>query len=289
MNFLSGEQLQIGPLTIPVLAALLIGAAIAAGMGLFFLLRRDKSQRRLFFDTLSTGIVIIFAGWKLFPLFSSFHELITHPLTLLYTPGGSRGIMFGTGIGVLYIILVILTGKGKESRRLIRPFLVFSGIFIILGSIFFGLSLVSGKSIENKRAVSFLATTVEGTDISLENLRGKTVILNFWATWCPPCRAELPTLISFAENLPGTSTVLIGIDAVSSEKSLADVKRFMNKNSIIYPVIPDTGGRIAAEYGVTSLPTSVVISPEGNILEKHIGVVNYFWLRSHLSTSVRPR
>ncbi len=289
MNFRSGEQLQIGPLTIPVLAALLIGAAIAAGMGLFFLLRRDKSQRRLFFDTLSTGIVIIFAGWKLFPLFSSFHELITHPLTLLYTPGGSRGIMFGTGIGVLYIILVILTGKGKESRRLIRPFLVFSGIFIILGSIFFGLSLVSGKSIENKRAASFLAQTVEGTDISLENLRGKTVILNFWATWCPPCRAELPTLVSFAENLPGTSTVLIGIDAVSSEKSLTDVKRFMNKNSIVYPVIPDTGGRIAAEYGVTSLPTSVVISPEGNILEKHIGVVNYFWLRSHLSTSGRPR
>ena len=289
MDFLSREQLHIGPLTISAQAALLIGTAGAAGIVLFFLLRRDNQLRRYFFDTLSTAILIVFAGWKLFPLFFSFHELITHPLTLLYTPGGIRGIMFGTGIGFLYVILVILNGKEKESRRLIRPFLIFTGIFIILSSLSMGVSLAAGGKTVKNIAVPFHAATLEGTDISLDNLRGKTVILNFWATWCPPCKAELPVLVSFAENLQGTSTVLIGIDAISSEKSLADVKRFMQKNSITYPVIPDIGGRIAAEYGITSLPTSVVISPEGIILEKHTGVVDYFWLRSHLSASGRSR
>ena len=289
MNFLSKTQLHIGPLTISVLAAFLIGAAAAAGFFLFFLLRRDKQLRRYFFDTLSTGILIVFAGWKLFPLFFSFHELITHPLTLLYIPGGIRGIMFGTGIGLLYVILVILNGKEKESRRMIRPFLIFTGIFIILSTLFMGVSLATGKNVEKNRAVPFLATTLEGTDISLDNLRGKTVILNFWATWCPPCRAELPTLVSFSKDLQGTSTILIGIDTVSSEKSLTAVKRFIHENGITYPVIPDTGGRIAAEYGITSLPTTVVISPEGIIREKHTGVVDYFWLRSHLSASGRSR
>ncbi len=289
MDFLSREQLHIGPLTISAQAALLIGTAGTAGIVLFFLLRRDKLLRRYFFDTLSTAILIVFAGWKLFPLFFSFHELITHPLTLLYTPGGIRGIMLGTGIGLLYVILVILTGKKKESRRLIRPFLIFTGIFIILSSLSIGVSLAAGGKTGENIAVPFYAATLEGTDISLDNLRGKTVILNFWATWCPPCKAELPVLVSFAENLQDTSTVLIGIDAISSEKSLADVKHFMQENSITYPVIPDTGGRIAAEYGITSLPTSVVISPEGIIREKHTGVVDYFWLRSHLSASGRSR
>ncbi len=287
MDFLSSRQLHIGPVTLQTRTVLLLGAAAAGSIVLFFLLRRDKDQRRLFFDTLSTGLLIVFAGWKIFPLFYSFHQLLTHPLTLLYTPGGIRGIMFGTGAGILYFLFTIFFGKKKGSRRLLRPFLLFLGIVTILGSVLIGVSMAAGTGKTRDTAAPFHGTTLGGVTVSLESLRGKTVFLNFWATWCPPCRAELPTLVSFAESLHGGSAILLGIDAAASEKSLEAVQVFMQAKGITYPVIADTDGKIAAQFGITSLPSTVVLSPEGILLEKHTGVVDYFWLRSYLSAPDR--
>ncbi len=288
IQIFSSRQLIIGPLTVSTHALLLLSAALTGSTVVFFMLKNDKIKRRLFFDILTGVILLVFAGWKVFPLFHSFRTLITHPLTLLYTPGGTGGIIFGIGTGFLYIIFKIFFSGKTANRQLFKPFLVFTGIFIVISSLLFGAAAVAQGKRTNRTAEYFRGKSIGGKFLSLENLRGKTIFLNFWATWCPPCKAEIPTLISFVNTLDNTSnTLIIGIDAATSEKSLHAIKQYMHTHGINYPVIPDSKGTIAASYNIRSLPTTLVISPDGIITGRHTGVVDYTWLRSHLPASNR--
>jgi len=229
----------------------------------------------------------MFVVWKLFPIFTSFHTVVQHPLTLLYAQGGPGGTGYGILSGIVFFLFKIFVVKknSNKNKRLLQPFIIFMGILIITSTLLIGISRYLNTGKIQQPAPVFQARLFNGTLISLPDMRGKTVILNFWATWCPPCKAEIPILNTFADTLKGTNTILIGINATSSEKSQEEVKRFIKLKGITYPVIPDTKGLIAAEYGIMTLPASVVISGNGNIIEKHTGVVDSIWLRSYVTVS----
>jgi thiol-disulfide isomerase/thioredoxin len=282
MSFLTAQQVQLGPVTLQtdtflVLVAALVGIALVA-----LRFRAERDRRRLFFNHLGTAALLVLLGWKVFPLFYSFGEMIRHPLTLLYTPGGTPGLLLGLLLGALYVGVVILRGRRRRTpaRRLLSPSLVFAAGFIPVS----GLLLGSASALRAERvaepAAPFAATTVQGQEVRLDDLRGKTVILNFWATWCPPCRAELPTLIAFNEELRGRDVKLVGI-AVGPSQTPGAVKPFMQQAGVDYPVILDADRGIAARYGVRTLPTTVVISPGGTITDRRVGAVDRYWLRSH--------
>ncbi len=279
------NQVHIGPLWVPVYITFLFSALLTGSLVIFFLYRKNKNVRHRFFDTLSSAILIMFVVWKLFPIFTSFHTVFQHPLTLLYTPGGLRGTGFGILSGIVYFLFKIFIVKknSNKNKRLLKPFIVFMGILIVTSTLLMGISRYLNTGEPQQPAPVFQARLFSGKLLSLPDMRGKTVILNFWATWCPPCKAEIPVLNTFADTLKGTNTILIGINATSSEKSPEAVERFIKLKGITYPVIPDTKGLIAAEYGIITLPTSVVISGNGSIIEKHTGVVNSIWLRSYVT------
>lgn len=119
-------------------------------------------------------------------------------------------------------------------------------------------------------APAFTMKNLEGKDVSLEDYRGKKVMLNFWATWCPPCKAEMPAL----EKLYQQKSDEIEVLAVNLD-SQNDVAGFVNKNQLTFPVLLDENGETQQAYSIISIPTTFIIDEKGIIVKKHIGSMSY--------------
>ena len=119
-------------------------------------------------------------------------------------------------------------------------------------------------------APSFSARTIDGREISLASLRGKVTIVNFWATWCPPCRAEIPDLIALQAKYRDWLQV-IGIS--QDEAGVEVVKRFVAEHAMNYPIVMASPELDKLFPGVAALPTSFVIDRDGRIVQKHVGML----------------
>lgn len=121
---------------------------------------------------------------------------------------------------------------------------------------------------ERPRAPAFSLPDVEGRTISLEDFRGRPVILNFWATWCPPCRAEMPALDRAATALAEVRGAVIGISVGDDAES---VRRFLDQVPVAFPLPLDEASAVAQRYRVRGLPTTFVIDPRGRIVYSALG------------------
>jgi len=119
-------------------------------------------------------------------------------------------------------------------------------------------------------APPFSARAIDGREISLASLRGKVTIVNFWATWCPPCRAEIPDLIALQAKYRDRLQV-IGIS--QDEAGVEVVKRFATEHDINYPIVMASPELDKLFPGVSALPTSFVIDRDGRIVQKHVGML----------------
>ena len=99
-----------------------------------------------------------------------------------------------------------------------------------------------------------------GKNLNLNDFRGKVVFLNFWATWCPPCRAELPAMENLAKELQGHDFVMIPLNV---KEDLNLIKRFLEEYEIDLPIYQDVNGEVAAKMGVRGLPVTLLIDREG--------------------------
>jgi thiol-disulfide isomerase/thioredoxin len=121
------------------------------------------------------------------------------------------------------------------------------------------------------QAPDFKVDDLDGHPLTLSGSHGKVILLNFWATWCGPCRAEIPDLIELQKKY-GDRLQIIGLDV--DDDDVAEVKKFVEKNGINYPVGMATN-EIRIQYGgVAALPTSFVIDSEGRVVQKHEGLRN---------------
>jgi thiol-disulfide isomerase/thioredoxin len=117
----------------------------------------------------------------------------------------------------------------------------------------------------------FTVTDLKGRTISSTDLRGKVVIVNFWATWCPPCRAEIPDLIKLQDKYRDQVVVL----GISEDEGPVDaVEAFVAEQKMNYPVALTTPALRKIFRGVTALPTTFVIDRDGRIAQKHVGLLN---------------
>jgi cytochrome c biogenesis protein CcmG/thiol:disulfide interchange protein DsbE len=115
-----------------------------------------------------------------------------------------------------------------------------------------------------------------GTPVSLEALRGKVVVMNFWATWCVPCYQEHPVLVEGARRL-GAEATFLGIIYDDEE---AKVSSFLAKQGSSYPSLLDDEGKTAIAYGVYGVPETFFVSPDGTIANKYVGPLTPTLLRS---------
>lgn len=129
----------------------------------------------------------------------------------------------------------------------------------------------SGAARINRPAADFTLPLFNGEQITLSSLRGKPVVINFWASWCIPCREEAALLEKTWRAYKDKGVVFIGVDIQDRETdALAYIKEF----DITYPNGPDTKGKITIDYGVSGIPVTFFINREGMIVSRWVGAIN---------------
>jgi cytochrome c biogenesis protein CcmG/thiol:disulfide interchange protein DsbE len=120
-----------------------------------------------------------------------------------------------------------------------------------------------------KPAPSFTLQDLKGNQVSLSDFKGKVVVLDFWATWCPPCVKEIPHFIELYEQYKDQGFAMVGISL--DREGVSVVKSFAQKYKINYPILMADGQVDKAYGGIASIPTTFVIDSAGNIRQKYIG------------------
>jgi peroxiredoxin len=128
-------------------------------------------------------------------------------------------------------------------------------------------------------AADFLLPDLAGNEVALSDLRGKVVLLNFFATWCPPCNAELPHLMAQYEEYQDQGLEVVAVDQAEAR---ATVKRFVAENKIPFTVLLDTNATTSRLYNARSIPRSLFIDAEGIIRIDHVGYMSEDVLRGYI-------
>ncbi|MDP3148703.1 MAG: TlpA disulfide reductase family protein [Ignavibacteria bacterium] len=146
-------------------------------------------------------------------------------------------------------------------KNILAPFAVFVLIMFMFSNATFA---------QEKKAPDFSLKSVDGKTVKLSDYKNKIVIIDFWATWCPPCRKGIPDLIELQKEFK-KDLVILGISVDSDTKP--DVPGFIKSYGINYTVVYGDQATAKLFGGVSGIPTSFLIDKKGNIVDKHVGLV----------------
>ncbi|MBI2217700.1 MAG: TlpA family protein disulfide reductase [Candidatus Rokubacteria bacterium] len=152
-------------------------------------------------------------------------------------------LVFGLGVP---LIAVLAYGFTRDAREIPSPLI-------------------------GRQAPAFQVRLMDGREVTLEDFRGKVVFLNFWASWCPPCRAEARDLEASWRQHQGTDVAFLGINMQDKEDA---AREFVREFGVTYPNGIDRGNRIAIGYGIWGIPETFFLDPNGRITYKHIGAID---------------
>ena len=172
----------------------------------------------------------------------------------------------------------IVAAPEKQGISTILFFVVGGGLLALLA---FGLfSPQPGRPQAGEPAPGFSLTLFDGTEVTLRDLRGQIVVLNFWASWCSPCREEAPELEKTWQTYQDKGVYLLGVtykDAAGASQA------FMEEYGITFPNGVGSKSQISRAYGVTAVPETFIIDREGNVAWLHIGQVDETALAEQLA------
>ena len=170
----------------------------------------------------------------------------------------SRDLLYvAAGVVVALVIIVVtwtLTGREQADQV--------AGMDVVVAEV-------------DRPAPDFTLPTLDGTDIQLADYRGQVVLLNFWGTWCEPCRREMPALQASYEQLRDEGFTIIGINLADNEiaqgRTEEDIREFSQQYGITYPVALDMEGEVSTAYRLFPLPTSYFVDAQGRIRYIRVG------------------
>ncbi len=178
---------------------------------------------------------------------------------------------------------------------------IYTGIFVFIFGIFFIINNSGSEAdqgpyppdhnntnnSESKLAPDFTLKTTEGKDLTLSDYKGKVVILDVWATWCPPCRRMIPDLVELKNQYGDDGFEIIGISV--DQQSRADVVPFVKEYKINYPVVY-MDNKVWNEYGgFPSIPTSLILNKKGEIVNKHVGLIPKSQIEQEITTLLNQK
>ena len=155
-------------------------------------------------------------------------------------------------------------------RRIIITLLILGPLLALLAYGFTRDSHYIVSPLLAKSATPFTLALYDGRKLSLDDLRGKAVFLNFWASWCVPCREEARELEAAWQNIKDTNMVFVGVAVQDTDQNALE---FLKEFNITYPNGKDETAKIAVDYGTWGIPESFFIDPQGRITYKHVGAI----------------
>jgi len=145
-------------------------------------------------------------------------------------------------------------------------------LYLMMGLLLIGCEQQAPEAVEKRsRAASMILTDLQGVEHSLADYRGKWIIVNYWATWCPPCLEEIPELVQFHDEHRERDAVVWGINR--EEIPLAELKIFVEKQRISYPLFQVSPDSVSPLGPVQGVPTTYLVSPKGEVVARHVGLV----------------
>jgi cytochrome c biogenesis protein CcmG/thiol:disulfide interchange protein DsbE len=156
----------------------------------------------------------------------------------------------------------------KSRRAGLGSFLSYAMVLGVLGLLGWGLIKVNSGQRDSGMAPDFTLTSFDGETVTLSELRGQVVIINFWASWCPPCREEAPYLEATWRKYKDKGVIFIGVDYVDTEK---EALAYIDEFDITYFNGPDVGTRIAQDYRMAGVPETYYVAKNGELRGAKIG------------------
>ncbi|HDQ14467.1 MAG TPA: TlpA family protein disulfide reductase [Sediminispirochaeta sp.] len=133
-----------------------------------------------------------------------------------------------------------------------------------------------GVFTEEVEAPDFTVPDLEGSQVSLSNQKGKLVLLNLWATWCPPCREEMPSMQELYDRLEPRGFTILAISAPQPPRETEEkIRGYIGENGFNFPVLIDSEFQAFPIYNTGSIPTSYLIDPEGNLVARLTGSIDW--------------
>lgn len=166
-----------------------------------------------------------------------------------------------------------LPRRARKTRWIaLVVFVVMAILVVVLATRPAANSNPTSNPLVGSAAPNIQGTALDGRQVDLSSLKGRWVVVNFFATWCVPCRNEHPQLKQFAAEHQGPNSPTI-VAVAYDQNDLNSARSFFAQNGGTWPVVPDNGGHTAVAYGVRGLPESFVINPAGQITSQITGEV----------------
>ena len=169
-------------------------------------------------------------------------------------------------------------------RRLTITLLIIAPILALLAYGFTRDAKYIKSPLLAKAATPFSVTLYDGRKVTLEDYRGKALFLNFWASWCAPCRAEARDLEAAWQKIKDKDMVFLGVALQDLDDN---AKAFLQEFNVTYPNGRDESGKIAVDYGTWGIPESFFIDPQGRITYKHVGAIRAALVLSKLDEAAK--
>lgn len=160
-----------------------------------------------------------------------------------------------------------MTRKSKWSRWL--------GEAVLLSVVVFVVQAYAARGTVSGEAPALAGVTITGDPVSLAAMRGRPVLVHFWATWCPVCKMEQGSIDALAED---HAVLTVAMD----EASDADIRRYLDALAVDYPVLHDPAAALGARWGVHGIPASFIVGPDGSIAFRSVGYTTGIGLRLRL-------
>ncbi|WP_155985951.1 peroxiredoxin family protein [Paenibacillus gorillae] len=199
--------------------------------------------------------------------------------------------VLSTAVSAFMFVIQIRSARGIEWKRLgANSVLAAAALAAILLVDYGGSSaeLPAGAGMvevglnKGQQAPDFKLVALDGSEISLSDYRGKTVFVNFWASWCPPCKVEMPHMEKLYSAYRDQDVVVLSVNMTSTEKSGHNVSSFVEERGLTFPVVLDEKGTVMSQYRVRSFPTTFVVDSEGIIRDRMLGAVDFAGMERRL-------
>ena len=183
--------------------------------------------------------------------------------------------ILGFGILTLLVLLLVMNiFKAEKASEIVLPSTTHTANEIEAAEI--------EVSSESKYAQDFTLTTLQGEQVSLSDYKGKIVILNFWTSWCGPCKEEMPHMQSFSEK--HSDVAMLAVNLTSMDLGLDAVKQFVEEYRLTFPILLDEADVVGKAYNILTIPTSYMIDPEGRVFKEVIGPMDETMMEDLIST-----